>query len=130
MFRFGARAAPQAAFACGARSAMYMGQVYSRRHFARTNSPLLAGFIDPAKILTLGNGAAASGLALTTPSSLAVPSDSSLFALEEMTTLCVGGGIAGEAVLPELMHVSLTCRNTLTFGYMGLAPFTHAAPAV
>jgi hypothetical protein len=56
MFRFGARAAPQAAFACGARSAMYMGQVYSRRHFARTNSPLLAGFIDPARVLAVAGG--------------------------------------------------------------------------
>ena len=59
MFRFNAHSFPHASFANGAKSVYYMGQQYSRRHFASTRSPLLAGFVNPLVFTSSGTGALA-----------------------------------------------------------------------
>jgi hypothetical protein len=114
MFRFGARAAPQAAFAAGARSAMYMGQVYSRRHFARTNSPLLAGFIDPMKLLVPTAQSGVTGLLPCSAAALAAPGATGAVtpaaALEELLAGAVFSGLTGLAAAPVVPIVMPLCQ--------------------
>jgi hypothetical protein len=100
MFRFGARAAPQAAFASGARSAVYMGQMYSRRHFARTNSPLLAGFVDPTKLLSPSNNGGGL-LALSSPTGVLASSSAALDELVASVTALTATGTAMSPFLQE-----------------------------
>ena len=43
---------PSRAFACGARSVRLYGQEWSRRHFASSRDPMLAGCVDLTKLLS------------------------------------------------------------------------------
>ena len=62
MFRFTARASPQAAFAQGARGVNYMGHYLSRRHCNQTHSPMVAGYINTLRLA--GSAVPASAFAM------------------------------------------------------------------
>ena len=112
MFRFGAGSAfrsssvPQSCFQNGAKSAFYMGQMYTRRHFARMRSPFVNGHLDPkmfaASAVLRGlqsSGGMISGAAVEGDGAVATSMTSSS---ELVTSL---------AMLQELMAASSFCPN-------------------
>ena len=112
MFRFGcgsafrASSVPQSCFQNGAKSAFYMGQWYSRRHFARMRTPLVNGHLDPkmfaasAVLRSLqSSGGLIAGAAVEGDGAIATSSSS---ASDLVTSL---------AMLEELMAAASFCPN-------------------
>lgn len=110
MFRRGFRAggpSPQSCFQNGATSAFYMGQWYSRRHFARMRSPLVAGHLDPKMFAASAviRGLQSSGGLI---SGVAVEGDG---AVATGTTTASNDLISSLAMLEQLMAASSFCPN-------------------
>lgn len=111
MFRFGAGSAfrssvPQACFQNGAKSAFYMGQMYTRRHFARMRSPFVAGHLDPKMF-------AASAVLSSLSSSGSMISGAAVEGDGAVATVTSASSdlVTSLAMLQELMAASSFCPN-------------------
>ena len=119
MFRFTARGNPQAAFNFGAKSVNYYGQVFSRRHFARSHDAMRFGCVDPAALVgSLPVSAFASLWSLEgiTASSLALTTEDSIVGI-----LCaMTGNTAARMGTMPLSDCAVTLSRTLLSNAMAM----------
>jgi hypothetical protein len=92
MFRFGFRSAcPTSAFTQGAKSVFYMNQFMTRRHCARSHTPLVGGFINPTSVA--GDCTIRNQLPMICSGAAGVMSAT---AMAQLAALCSGGNAAAD----------------------------------
>lgn len=105
-YSYSSSSIPQACFQNGATSAFFMGQWYSRRHFARMRSALVNGHLDPKMFAASAvlRGLQSSGGMI---SGAATEGDGAV----ATSTTASGDLVASLAMLQELIAASSFCPN-------------------